>query len=368
MASHILITVSSDADDAVLETARQKAMDIAEQAQEGADFAELARTYSEDAGSASMGGDLGWVEPGFMVKAFEDALYDLTLAKPLSDPVQTNFGWHVIRLEDIRPAEGMSFEEARETLYQEYIAEQQDRQYLEQADRLVDVVYEDPTTLTAAADALDLEVLQLGPFGRAGGEGLAANSSVVEAAFSDLVLTQASVSDPVDIGENHMIMLKLKEYLPEAVKPFELVRDQVAAAVSLDKAMQAASSKAEALLARLQAGEDMAAVAEESGIELLVADDARRQGSPLPAQLVARVFRMAPPDGEAARLEVLELADGYAVVSLASVKDGELTDDDLLRQQNFRRRIANSTASAEAYGFLRQLRSQSEIEVFEDRL
>lgn len=367
-AAHILIAVSSDADEAAIESARQKAEDIAEQARDGADFSELARTYSEDAGSANLGGDLGWVEPGFMVKAFEDALYGLTLAKPLSEPVQTGFGWHIIRLEDIRPAEGMSFEEARETLLQEYVAEQQDRQYLEQADRLVDLIYEDPTTLTAAAEALDLEIHELGPFGRSGGEGLAANPVVVDAAFSDLVLTQGTVSDPVDIGDNHMLVMRLKEYLPEAIKPFEEVREEVVAAVIRDKAMQAAKAKAETLLARVQAGEDLITVAEESGIELLDVEDAKRQGSPYPAQLITGIFRMLPPEAETARLELLPLDDAYAVVSLTAVKDGELAEDDLIRQQNYQRRIANATANSETYGFIKRLRSQSDIEVFEDKL
>jgi peptidyl-prolyl cis-trans isomerase D len=368
LASHILINVAANADEATVESARQKAAAIVEQLKDGADFAELARTQSEDVGSASQGGDLGWVEPGFMVQAFEDALYALTLAKPLSEPVQTGFGWHVIRLVDIRPAEGMSFEEARETLLQEYIAEQQDRQYLEQADRLVDIIYEDPTTLNAAAEALGLEVKQLGPFGRTGGSGLAANPVVVDAAFSDLVLAQASVSDPVDIGENHMVMLKLKEYLPEAVKPFEEVREQVQTAVRFDIAMKAAEQQAQALLARVEAGEDMAALAAETGVELLEAEDAQREGSPYPAELVASVFRMQAPEGDSGRREVLPMSDGYAVVNLVSIKDGELTDDDLIKKQNYRRRIANATANSETYGFLRSLRSKSDIEVFEDRL
>lgn len=368
LASHILIAVSADADDAAIESARQKAVEVAERAQDGADFAELAQNYSDDAGSASHGGDLGWIEPGFMVQAFEDALFELTLAKPLSEPIQTGFGWHIIRLADIRPSEGMSFEEAREIMLQEYIAEQQDLHYLEQADRLVDLIYEDPTTLNAAAEALDLEVQQLGPFSRTDGQELAANSAVVDAAFSDLVLAQGSVSDPVDIGENHMVMLKLKEHLPESVKPFETVRQEVQAAVKRDKAMRVAAQKAEALLARAQSGEDLVPLAEETGNELLVADDARRQGSPYPAQLIARVFRMSPPETDASRIEVLPLDDGYAIVALESVTDGVLTEDDLISQQNYRRRIANATANAETYGFLRLLRSQSKIEVFEDRL
>jgi len=251
---------------------------------------------------------------------------------------------------------------------QEYAAEQQDRQFLEQADRLVDLIYEDPTTLNAAAEALDLEIHELGPFGRNGGEGLAANTALVEAAFSDLVLAQASVSDPVDIGENHMVMLKLKEHLPEAVKPFETVREQVLAAVELDQAMQAAELGAKDLLARAQAGEDLAVLAEVSGKELLVAEDARRQGSPYPEQLITRVFRMQQPEADATVLEVLPLDDGYALVKLLSVTDGVLTEDDLIRQQNYRRRIGNATANSETFGFLRLLRSQSEIEVFEDKL
>ncbi len=368
LASHIQIAVNADDDEAAIETARQKAVSIVEQIQDGADFGELAGTHSDDAGSANQGGDLGWIEPGFMVQAFEDALYGLTLAKPLSDPVQTSFGWHVIRLVDIRPSEGMSFEEAKEILLQEFMAEQQDRQYLEQADRLVDLIYEDPTTLNAAAEALALKVQELGPFGRTDGQGLAANPAVVEAAFSDLVLAQGSVSDPIDIGENHMVMIKLTEHLPEAAKPFESVREEVRLAVRLDQAMQDAAAKAEGLLARAQAGEELAALAEESGIELLVADDARRQGSPYPARLTTQIFRMAPPETNAKRIEVLQLDDGYAVVALESVTDGVLSEDDLILQQNYRRRIANATANAETFAFLRFLRSQSEIEVFEDRL
>jgi len=368
LASHILIEVDSNADEASIESARQKAADLARLARDGEDFAELAREHSQDAGSASMGGDLGWIEPGFMVKAFEDALYELQLEDPISEPIQTGFGWHVIRLVDVRPAEGMSFEEAREILFAEFMVEQQDRQFLEQADRLVDIIYEDPTTLLAAAEALDLEIKQAGPFSRVDGEGIASNRAVVDAAFSDLVLTQGSVSDPVDLDENHMVMLKLKEYLPEAVRPFADVRDQVEAAVERDKAMQLAAEQAEAILARLQAGEEIAAVAEELGLEVLLAEDAKRQGSPYPAQLVSGVFQMEAPEGETFRHEVLPLSNGYAAVQLESVSDGELSEDDLIRKQNYQRRVANATANAEAYGFLKLLRSQSDIEVFEDRL
>ena len=132
--------------------------------------------------------------------------------------------------------------------------------------------------------------------------------------------------------------------------------------------MQLAAAQAEGLLARAQAGEELAALAEESGNELLVAEDARRQGSPYPQQLITRIFRMSPPETDAIRMEILPLDEGYAVVALESVADGVLSEDDLIREQNYRRRISNATANAEAFAFLRFLRSQSEIEVFEERL
>lgn len=368
LASHILLQVDPNADEATIETVREKAADLAKRAREGEDFAELAREYSEDAGSRESGGDLGWIEPGIMVQAFEDALYSLTLEHPISDPVQTGFGWHVIELRDIRPAEGMSFEEARDTLVQEFVAEEQERRFLEQADRLIDIVYEDPTTLQPAAEELGLTIQQAGPFGHEGGTGIAANPDIVKAAFSDLVLQQGSVSDPVDLGENHIALVKLKEYIPERVRPLEEVRDQVVEAVRLNRAMEAAEARANALLARVEAGEDTAELAEAEGLERVASEGAKRGAPDVPPALLEKVFRMTPPGDAGPTTAVFELDKRYAVVRLNEVRDGELDDEDRVARQNQRRRISNATASEEAYGFIRMLRSQSDIVVYEDRL
>ena len=368
LASHILIEVAPGADAATVETARQTAADLAKRARDGEDFAALAKEYSKDAGSASMGGDLGWIEPGFMVKAFEDGLYAMTKDAPISDPVQTSFGWHVIQLRDIRPPEGMTFEEARETLLAEFLKETQERKYLELADRLVDLIYEDPTTLNSAAEELGLKVQEAGPFGRAGGEGIAANPAVVAAAFSDLVLEQASASDPVELGENHMVVVRLKEHKPEALQPLDEVRDRVIAGVQHDQAMQLAAERAEAIKVQVEGGTDPLTLAEEGKVVLIQADSALRSGKEQPADLLAQVFRMARPTGDAPRIATVPLANGYAVVVLASVADGQLKEGDLIGLQNYKRRIANATANAEAFGFLRLLRKQSKIEVYEDRL
>ena len=223
--AHIMIEVPAGSDEAVKETARQTAEELSRRAIAGEDFAVLAQEYSQDTGSAAEGGDLGWVEPGVMVKAFENAMYELSLAAPISEAIETGFGWHVIKLLEIRESTGMSFDEARSLLVAEYKEDKAARAFLEQADRLVDLIYEDPTTLESAALVLGLPVKTAGPFTRDGGEGIAANREVIEASFSDLVLLQRSVSDPVNLDENRLVMIKLNEYLPVALKPLDEVRE-----------------------------------------------------------------------------------------------------------------------------------------------
>jgi peptidyl-prolyl cis-trans isomerase D len=369
LASHILISVDPTAGADEIEAARVEAQGIRDQFGEGVDFAELARTYSQDEGSAGEGGDLGWVEPGIMVQAFEDALYELSLEAPVSDPVQTGFGWHVIQLREIRPAEGMSFEEARETIATEYREEADERRFIEQADRMVDLIYEDPTTLEAAADELGLEIQFTEAFGRAGGTGgITANPDVVRAAWSDLVLLQGSVSDPVDIGTNHMVMVRMAQHLPETVPPLEEIRDQVSAAVVAERASENAFMKAEGLLVRIREGATPAEVAEAEGLELLEHEAAVRTGGELRPDVLAAVFNLDPPPEGEATIEQVELADGYAVISLTSVSDGKLEEGEELTAQNYRLRIANALGNQETLGFIKMLRSQSEIEIFEEKL
>jgi peptidyl-prolyl cis-trans isomerase D len=368
LASHILIVADAQAPEADVETARQQAEALATRAIEGEDFAELASEHSQDSGSAAEGGDLGWVEPGFMVQAFEDGLYALSLENPISQPVQTGFGWHVIFLRDIRPSEGMTFTEAREVLLDEYKAEADERRFIEQADRLVDIIYEDPTTLETAAQDLGLEVKEAGPFGRGGGDGVAGNAEVVKTAFSDLVLLQRAASDPVDLGENHLAVILLKEHLPEALLPVEEVRDRVAASVRAERAMDAARAKAETLLAQVTTETDFTLLAEESGLELLAAEAAKRSSTEIPADFTVQLFLMETPGENGPVLDVLRLNNGFSVVRLESVTDGVLSEEDAPFAEGYSRRLANASGSAEAWAFLRMLRSQSQIEVFEDRL
>jgi peptidyl-prolyl cis-trans isomerase D len=367
--SHILIEVATDAGDAEKETARQLAEDLSKRARDGEDFAALATEFSQDQGSASAGGDLGWVESGVMVQAFENAMYELSMEAPISEPVQTGFGWHVIQLREIRESQGMSFEEARITLVGEYEDENAARAFLEQADRLVDIIYEDPTTLESAALVLDLPLNTAGPFPRTGGEGIATTPEVVEAAFSDLVLLQGSVSDPVNLDENRLVMIKLKEHLPIALQPVEEVRDEIIATLSDNLARDNANAKAGELLASLQSGEtEFEVLATESGLEYARHEAVRRNAFTPDATLVKEVFRLQTPAENESVQTVLPTTDGFAVVELELVENGVMEGEALLAQQQYQRVIANGSASQETSALMQQLRASADIEIFEDRI
>ena len=368
-ASHILIEVAPDAEDNVKETARQTAADLAVRAQAGEDFAALASEFSDDLGSAEMGGDLGWIEPGLMSELFEEALYALTDDRPISDPVQTGFGWHVIKLEEIQPSSGMSFEEARSVLIQEHQEEEAEREYLDVADRLVDIIYEDPTTLDSAALELGLEVNTEGPFSRAGGAGISSNPAVVEAAFSELVMSQESVSDPVDLGENHMVVIRLNEHFPAALMPLEDVRETIVLELRRQRAEEAARASAEAfVLAVGQEGADIEALAGETGTEVLTIEASGRRAANPDRVVVQEVFKLQRPAEGAMAPVVVDAQDGFAMVLLQDVTDGELDASALIARQQYERQVANAAASAEAIALVEQLRSAANIEIFEDAL
>jgi len=367
--SHILIEVATDAGEADKETARQTAEDLSKRARDGEDFATLAMENSQDLGSASQGGDLGWVETGVMVQAFENAMYELSMEVPISEPVQTGFGWHVIQLTEVRESTGMSFEEARMILVAEYQEDIAARAFLEQADRLVDLIYEDPTTLESAGLVMDLQVNEVGPFTRSGGEGVAANPEVIEAAYSDLVLLQGSVSDPVNLDENRLVMIKLKEHLPVALKPLEEVQADIVIALNDQLARDNANARANELLTAVQDGAgEFEALATEAGLEYALNEAVGRNSFVPDVMLVKEVFKLQSPADGAPLQVVLPTSSGFAVVSLDSIEQGTLDADALIANQQYERVLANSSASQEANGLIQQLRQSADVEVFEDRI
>jgi peptidyl-prolyl cis-trans isomerase D len=366
--SHILIEAPASASQGEIEAARLRAEAVAAQALAGEDFAALAESSSEDIGSSSLGGDLGFLEPGVMAESFEAAAFGLSLEEPISDPVQTGFGWHIIKLTDIEPSSGMSFEEAREVLLEEAREASAERAFLDLADRLIDIVYEDPTTLEAASLDLGLDIQTEGPFTRAGGLGIASNPEVIEAAFSDLVLVQESASDLIDLGPTDAVVLRVLEHNPVRTQSFEEVREAVVLGVREEMAKAQARERAEALQARVGAGEALEAIAEADGLSLETVAAAGRQSLAPDPLVVQNIFKLPRPEEGAPELHVVEGMNGYSLVSLQSVTDGEVPEDAPLAARQARAMMGTINASVESWALVRQLRDNADVQIFEENL
>jgi peptidyl-prolyl cis-trans isomerase D len=272
LASHILVKVDANADADAQKAAQAKAQALVEQARAaGADFAALAKANTDDIGSKNTGGDLGWVEKGIFDPAFETALYALEL-NAISDPVKGADGWHVIKLREIKAETGKAFDAVRAELEREYLEGERERLFSDFTGRLIDVIYRDPSTLATASEELKLPIQRTESFTRAGGIGLASNPKVLEAAFSEAVLVDGTVSDPIELGPDHSIVVRAVDHVPAKPQALEQARDAVRAAIVAERLAAKGKEEADAALEALRGGKPLADIATERGLELKTAD------------------------------------------------------------------------------------------------
>lgn len=322
-ASHILVAISESADAAAAEKARKAAEDLVQQIKSGADFAQLARENSDDSGSAEVGGDLGFFRRGVMEKAFDDAVFSMKPGE-VKGPVRTAFGFHIIRLEEVRAERGRSFEEVREELVRQYQKGKAERQFYTQKEQLANLTYEHPDSLAPAAEQLGLKIQETGAFGREGGAGLAADPKLVEAAFSEEVLKQGLNSEVFDLSETRSVVLRVKQHEPAKTQPFEEVADTIRARLQDEAAKRQAEKLGQELLQALKAGKAPEGLVAEHGLEWRVAGMIEREGGATDRQVVAAAFRLPRPAENQGAYDGLKLSGGdYAVVRVGAVQDGD---------------------------------------------
>ncbi|MFL6585734.1 MAG: SurA N-terminal domain-containing protein [Luteimonas sp.] len=369
LTSHILVEVPADADEATQQAAQKKAADIAAKAQApGADFAALARANSDDPGSKDGGGDLGWVEKGMMAGAFEDALFAMQ-PNAVSAPVRTDFGWHVLQLREVDAGKPVAFEDVREQMEKEVSEGDSSRVYNEQVGRVVDEINKNPMSLEPAAAAGGVQIQTVAPFARGAGSGIAANNAVVQAAFSEALTQDGTVSDPIEIGPNQTVFIRVTSHTPERAQPLAQVSERVIAEVRADRARKQAEQAADAMAAEIKAGKTLQALAGERQLQAQDVPGIPR-GAPVPdANASQAYFRAAPPTGDTPTPGKVMLADGSAVVfAVTRVEPGKPEDASEQEQTMLRQQLGSLLGSEDAEIMQRSLRREMKITVNEARL
>jgi len=362
-ASHILFQVAADADEATVEETRAKAEKVLKEIRDGADFGKLARQYSGDPGSADKGGDLGFFPTGTMVPAFDKTVFAMNVGD-VSDLVRTQFGFHIIKLTDIKAGKIPPLDEVRADLVKEIKQRGIEDRYYEQLDQLTNTAYEHPESLEAAAQALGLKIQTTDWITADAGEGIGKFAPVRAAAFSDDVLEAGNNSEPIEVGTDDAIVLRVKDREPAHPTPLAEVKDRIVAAIKQEKAAEAAREKGEALLAELAGGASMKSVAETAGLKAEEVDSVDRSGAGHNQELVADVFRLPRPDADKPLDKGLALNSGdYAVIRLKSVKDADPATMTEAQRNQLKRTFTNMRGNQAMLAMVDYLRAHAEVDI-----
>lgn len=337
-AAHILVT----------EPSAETLAEIQAKLDSGADFAALAKEYSDDFASAETGGELGFTTGDTFPEAFETALAALDVGQ-VSAPVETSAGTHFIKLLD-RQKE--SFELAAESarIEQELLREAASDLLVEKLEMLKELSFNSETLAEVATD-LGLEAKISEPFSRAGGSGVAAFPAVVKAAFSPEVLEDKYASEVLDLGDDRYVVIKLQEYFPARQRQLDEIRASVEKNLRQTLAQQSIAEQGSALLARVEAGESIEAVAKSAGLEWQAGQNVKRVDRSVNEEVRMAVFQMdAPADKPTIKAFSAANAD-YIIASLQSVTPGDASklSADQRANLNFAVQSTNSSRDLEAY-------------------
>jgi len=355
-ASHILIAASKSAPAAEREKAQTRAQELlAEVKKSPGSFAEIAKKNSQDPGSAVNGGDLDYFARGAMTKPFEDAAFSLKKGE-ISGVVESEFGYHIIMVTDIKSPKQRSFEEMKPEIEAELKKQQAQRKFAEAADTFSNGVYEQADSLKPVADKLKLEIRTASNVSRnpaAGATGALANPKFLSALFSADSTQKKRNTEAVEIAPNTMVSGRVSQYTPARTLPFAEVKERVRERVVSARAAELAKKEGMEKLAAWKANPASANLPAPIAVS--------RQESQKQPQAVVEVALRADPTALPV-FSGVDLGDqGYAVVKVSKVLPREMPAEAAARQE--RQQYAQSLASAENLAYYNLLKERFKVQI-----
>ncbi len=340
-ASHILIGVSATASPEAKAEAKKKAEQVlAEVKKNPAKFAEFAKKYSQDPGSAEKGGDLGAFARGAMVKPFEDAAFSMKQGD-ISGLVQSDFGYHIIKLTNI-VGQGQGFDALKPQIRAELMYQKALAKFSEQAEAFSATVYEQSNSLQPAADAYGLTVQKTEWLSFADGAKFFKNDKLMTLVFTDEVLKDKRNTEAVEVSNNTLVSARVLDYKPTAPRSFDEVKGGIEDLLKIEKATKLAIDKGTTSLASLKAGKDAAGL---DWISPVVVDRKNAQG--LTELTMSNVFKVDTKTLPA-YAGIADSKKGYLLIKVTAVQN-KLADDDAKKAALLDLRTAMASEYASAY-------------------
>ena len=364
-ASHILLLLEEGKSLEDSPEVAGKLKTIREKLDAGSAFESLAKEYSDDPGSAQQGGSLGQVLRGVMVPPFETALFAMQNPGEVSEPIRTSFGIHLIRLDNLTPKQVKPFDEVKAELTQDFAKTQAIELYYDQSERMAEISYENPDSLIPVAEVLGLKV-QSSSWVSTDNDtpGIEGNKDVLRTAFNDRSKTEMTNSDPIEVGVNDAVIIRVIDSREASQKPFEDVTDLARAAAREGVMAEKIKAYAGVLHEQIKSGASWQSLADEKKLTIETADALQRQGNGLPVDLSRGVFAMSAPIGNNPRVEIIELANAaVALVQLRNIDLPEATD-----VSGTENSLHSNRALRDAQMLLAGMKENTKIIIYKDKL
>ena len=341
---HIVIPVAGDDDAAAL----KKAEGVLAEARAGKDFAALAKQYSSDV-TAKDGGEIGFVEKKDFAGPIGDTLFSMKVGD-VAGPVKSQFGYHILKLEEIQPAEGKPFEAVRAEIDSQYRIDRANELFGDRQEAIAERLEKGESDLDKLAQSFGLARGTVPEFLRGGGaEPLGSSPDLQQVVFSDATLNQGKVGGPVFLGDDRFVVVKVVKHSKSAVKPLDAVRDEITALLRQERGQAAAKAAAEGAIAKLKAGEKFETLAGSLNAKPEPARFVSRADPSIPAALRTAIFD-APRPASTPVIQTAALDNGAtALFVVTRTRSADTSANPMLVQQQsqtLRERIAAGDIAA----------------------
>ncbi len=355
-ASHILITSPKSAPDADRQKAKAKATELAALVKKAPDtFADVARKNSQDPGSAPSGGDLDFFSRDAMVKPFSDAAFVMKKGD-ISDLVESEFGYHIIKLTDIKTPKQRTYEEMKPELEADVLKQQAQKKFTETVEGFTNAVYEQSDSLKPTADRLGLEIKTATGITRKpqpGATGALTNAKFLNAIFAPDTIEKKRNTEAVEVASNQLVSGRITQYTPARTRPLAEVKDTLRQRWLAQRGAEEARKDGAAKLAAWKAAPATAVMSEILSVS-------RDQPQKQPLQVIDAALRT-----DAAALPALTGIDlgaqGYAIVNVLKVLPREASLDATAKQE--RDQYTQWWTSAESLAYYNVLKDRFKAEI-----
>jgi len=327
----------------------------------GDDFAALAKTYSEDSGSADLGGDLGWMSPGAgFDDAFEKEAFALAL-DTVSDPVKSAFGYHLIKVEDTRSGGAGTYDTFKDEIEKKYKRIEAENQFFDFSEKLANLVYEAPDSLIPAADELGLKVQESDWINRRGGIPGFSSPKVTAAAFSEDVLKDGNNSEMIELSTEKLIVVRVIEHEDEQIRSFDEVAELAKTSLIEEKSSEKAMKAGEVLLEKVKQGAELASEATASSWQLSQTGLVTSFSADHSRAILSKAFSLQKTSSEVVFSGTALRNGDYAVIAINNIENGNVENFSNAEKKAIKARMLSNVGEKDFSNLTADLRASTEI-------